>query len=303
MSEENARRRAVLLVSPRKVLGSSLRAVLEPHGYRLRQVSDPGALAASVLADPPDVVILDEEFAERALESIGSDSKFGVPTLPVLLYSASSWKRLDQPRRLGLDDATNPVWDVVEEPIRSHDLLTRLDRLLQLQAIWESSSQPESGGASGFAAVIEKLPILDSIASRSDADVGCVVLGPTRPGLRDAGSTRDDTLSGVEDEIRGSDLYAWMGPSELVVILYGADIDGAGRFVSRIARRGDPDGDERRLSAGIVSLAAHRHSRGGGRRQPGARARLRVLERVAAARGALERAREAGGGVRVGGTA
>ncbi|MFV1988053.1 MAG: hypothetical protein ACC682_12290, partial [Gemmatimonadota bacterium] len=296
-------RRAVLLVSPRKVLGSSLRAVLEPYGYRLRRVSDPGELAAAVLADSPDVLILDEELAERSLDVIGSVPRLDGPGVPVLLYSASSWKPLDRSIRLGLEGAPNPVWDVVEEPIRSHDLLAKLDRLFQLQRLWEASSGSEADGPSGFEAIIKGLPILDSIGSRSDSELGCVVLGPTRPGPPEVDSPHDDTLAGVADQIRGSDLHAWMGPSELVVILYGADVEGVGRFVSRIAGRAGPEGDERRLSAGIVSFVPRRRSRGSGRGQPDPRARLRVLEQVAAARGALERARAAGGGIRVAATA
>lgn len=288
--EVEGRSRVVLLVSGRSVLASSLRAVLEPHGYRLRHASDAPSVPALIATDRPDVVILDEDLADRSLDLIEPEQGIGSADLPVLLYSAGSWSSLDRPAAARLRDVDDAAWDVVVEPIRSQDLLAKLERLHQLQSLWKASFS--RGGSSGFDTLVHGLPILDSIASRSDSTVGCVIFGPTRPetDARDH-DAHDHRLARVTDHIRGSDLHAWIGSSELVVILYGADIEGMGSFASRIAQS-----EDRELSAGIASLEPPAYSRGAGSTP---RTRLRALERVAAARRALERARDAGGGVRV----
>jgi CheY-like chemotaxis protein len=298
-TDEDVRRlRVVLLISPKKMLASCLRAVLEPHGYQLRHASDPIGVPHLIESERPDVVILDEELADQFLGLIGRQPGLGGPDLPVLLYSAGSWNTHDRPAASRLDDVVDSVWDVVVEPVRPQDLLTRLERLHELRAIWRATSSSAGHRGPNFEAIVHGLPILDSIASRSDAKLGCVIFGPTRPsGAPAEEAVRDDRLARVPGQIRGSDLHAWIGPSELVVILYGADMDGVGSFVSRIA-----SGEGRELSAGISELEPPVRLRGAGPGESTPRERLRVLEPVASARRALDRAREAGGGVRVGAT-
>jgi hypothetical protein len=108
---------------------------------------------------------------------------------------------------------------------------------------------------------------------------------------------RDQTLHHVSGQIRGSDLCAWVGPTELAVILYGAGIDGLGHFVGRIAEERDAPGTTPKISAGLVLLEPGDGRRSGRASGPGPD--LKVLGQVEAARSALDRARQAGGGVRV----
>lgn len=282
----------VLVASPREVLASSLQAVLEPHGYRCRHVPDAYAARQVLKTEAPDIVILDEDLAGPSLVT-GSSGVHGAGDIPVLLYSFGSWYARGTPDP---DDDGDAIWDVIEEPIRTKDILVKLDRLIQLRSMWEAGAEDElEAGETGLQQVLRGLPILDSIASRSETEIGCVVLGPTLPRGACA-SEGGPTLRSITRQIRGSDLCARVGPSELVVFLYGAGIDALGQFVARVARGNEPDAD-RGLSAGIVALRPGAHARGEGG-EPGP-ARVRVLERVAAARRALDRAREAGGGVRV----
>jgi len=283
----------VAVATRREVLASSFRAVLEPRGYLCGHAHDLDSLERTLREGTPDVLILDEELglADR-LEGLARDS--AIRDVPVLLYSSGPWRPLDlqgAPER-------GAAWDVIEEPIRSNVLLEKLDRLFELRELWDpaqDSDREEDGG--GLEDILSGLPILDSIASRNHAEIGCVVLGPTRPVVARR-AERDITLSSIPDQIRGSDLCAWMGPAELVVFLYDAGIDGVGQFVTRVARSADPRAPTD-LSAGIVTLSPRGPKPE--ERTRGRHATVRVLEHVAAARRALDRAREAGGGVRVGG--
>ena len=290
-SRPGIRSRDVVLLSPKRVLASSLRAVLEPHGFRLHHVPEITGLDPDALVRLADIVILDEAVADAGLALVAGDPRPGGPELPVLLYTTGSWDSLDRRSSARLDAVRNAVWDVVVEPIRSQDLVRKLNRLSDLQALWHTAAETGMAGSEGFDSIVEGLPILDSIASRSGTRLGCVMLGPTRQAPAE---TRDPRLTEVKARIRGSDLHAWVGPSELVVILYGADVSGAGSFVSRVV--GGEGGD---LSAGIAPIDPRPRARGSGTVGTGARHRLQVLDRLFAARRALDEARQAGGGVRV----
>lgn len=281
----------VLVASARQVLVSSLRVVLEPHGYECRHVGDLESARSAVDQRRPDVVIVDEDLTDPAFfETAG----LGAPDIPVILYSSASWRPRTDRTPGSTDDS---IWEVVEEPIRSADLLAKLDRLVELGSLWRTNEgNAGEAEAEGLWKALDELTILDSIAARSDAEIGCVVLGATRtggPGDRRRGSP----LASVPERIRASDLHAWVGPAELVVFLYGAGLEGIGQFVARVSCA-DEATDDRPLSAGIVTLRPQARARGD-RRSRGPAARIRVLSHVVAARRALDEARAAGGGVRV----
>lgn len=305
MSLENraeARGGEILLASPRDWLASSLRAVLEPQGWRFEQVASADALLAAVSDAPPDVVILDEGIPDGSVRELcAALSRVGETGIPVLLYSSGDWESSDRETALGAG-----AWDLIVEPVRSQELLDKLARLGQLKSMMDASSEATGSAGSGaryhLGGLLRVLPLVRSIAQRSGADVGCAVVGPTRPG-DDAGSLeaqRDETLALVTRQIRDSDLCAWVGPADLAVLLYGAGIDGLGAFVGRVARSGASRGGEARaLSAGIVALSRDSAARGARVAAGGDRSLVGVLGQVDAARSALRRAREAGGGVRV----
>ena len=118
-----------------------------------------------------------------------------------------------------------------------------------------------------------------------------------RPGRAGSGDRdRGSPLASVPRRIRASDLHAWVGPSEMVLFLYGTGLEDLGQFVARMSD--DGTADDRPLSAGIVTLRPQARARGESR-PTGRAAQLQVLTRVVAARRALDQARAAGGGVRV----
>jgi len=290
----------ILLASPREWLASSLRAVLEPQGWRFDRVATREALLAAART-PPDVVILDEELSEGSVRELLAElGRAGQNGIPVLLYSPGGWESSDRETALGAG-----AWDVIVEPVRTQELLEKLARLGQLKSMMDASSSATGGTGSEspyhLARLLRSLPLVRSIADRSGSDIGCAVVGPTRPGTHDDAleTQRDETLSLVAVQIRDSDLCAWVGPADLAVLLYGAGIDGLGAFVGRVARSGvTRGGASRSMSAGIVTLSREPHARGRDGTAPG-RSAVTVLGQVDAARAALRRAREAGGGVRV----
>lgn len=291
----------ILLASPREWLASSLRAVLEPKGWGFDQVATAEALLEALADTPPDVVILDEGLIDGSVSGLLARlGRAGENGIPVLLYSSGDWESSDPESALGAG-----AWDIIVEPVRTGELLEKLARLEQLKAMMDASSAAtgEAGpdGPYHLTRLLRSLPIVRSIAGRSGADVGCAVVGPTHPGddPESLETQRDETLSLVAGQIRESDLCAWVGPADLAILLYGAGIDGLGAFVGRVARSGATrGGGSRSMSAGIVALSREPESRSG--EAPRAnRSTVTVLGQVDAARSALRRAREAGGGVRV----
>lgn len=291
----------ILLASPREWLASSLRTVLEPRGWGFERVGTAEGLLAAIAETPPDIVILDEGLSDGSVRTLLARlASAGDDGIPVLLYSAGDWGSSDRETALGAG-----AWDVIVEPVRTGELLEKLARLEQLKTMMDASSAATGGAGPDapyhLSRLLRSLPLVRSIAERSGAEMGCAVLGPTHPGAdADAlGAQRDETLSLVAGQIRDSDLCAWVGPADLAIVLYGAGIDGLGAFVGRVARSGATRAaGSRSLSAGIVTLAREPHVRGE-EGMPPDRSTVTVLGQVDAARSALRRAREAGGGVRV----
>ncbi len=291
----------ILLASPRDWLASSLRAVLEPQGWGFTHVPTAAALRAAVEVTPPDVVILDDGLPDGSVRELCAElARVAHNGIPVLVYSSGDWESSDREGALGAG-----AWDYIVEPVRSQELLDKLARLGQLKSMMDASSAATGGRGAGapyhLGGLLRSLPVVRSIAERSGADVGCAVVGPTRPETEAPAleAQRDETLALVTRQIRESDLCAWVGPADLAVLLYGAGIDGLGAFVGRVARSGmSGGGSSRSLSAGIVTLPRELHAGGHDTDSPD-RSTVGVLGQVDAARAALRRAREAGGGVRV----
>jgi len=289
--------RDVLLASARDWLGTSLVAVLEPSGFRLDQVATGADLLERAPIAEPDIIMLDEALSDVPVPELCRRLSPTIETgTPILLYSTGDWASSD--RQTAFDAG---AWDHIEEPIRPGQLISKLSRLSRLRRLLDESRRVAGAGTAGtetLSGFVRMVTVFRSIARRADSEVGCVVLGPTRvattPG--DEEPLRAEMRSLVGRQTRGSDVCAWVGPAEFAVLLYGAGIDGLGAFVGRLVRERAGAGGgrrERSLSAGLVSLSPGPDSRTAG---PGV---LRILAPLEAAHDALQRAREAGGGVRV----
>lgn len=290
----------MLLASSREWLASALRAVLEPAGFAFEHASTGAAALERASAAGADVVIVDEGLPDRSVPELCGDLA-GLstgPSLPILVYSPAFWHESEQAAAMRAG-----AWDVVREPIRSRLLVAKLERLIQIRRLIEVS---EDGGLSTepprileLSDMVRFLPVISALAGREAEPLSCAVLGPSSPpeAPTGAGDRRRALVELASRAMRRSDLCAWIGDEEVVVLAFGADLDGLGSMFERLAARAP---GEMGLSAGFVTLVPAGGDRTAEEPSLGSvPERVAVLDRIAAAQAALARARETGGGCRV----
>jgi CheY-like chemotaxis protein len=298
----------VLLASSRDWLASSMRAVLEPEGYGFRSA----ATAAEVLDDTgveaPGIVIIDEGLTDSSVPELCADLLEGglSRSVPILVYSQAFWGEDEQAAAMQAG-----AWDVIREPLRSRLLLSKLQRLRGVQRLIEAADGQVAGvggeGPMPLTDLLRVLGILGSLASRQGEKLGCAVLGPTIPAVSgpQLEAQRYATARLVTGHTRASDACAWVGDADLVLVAYGATIEGLTAAVERLAEAAsmmDSSHEIETLSAGIVELdpSAFRGSHFGTESPAGwpRNERVESLARIADAQLALQSARESGGRVR-----
>jgi DNA-binding response OmpR family regulator len=289
--ERSARIRArVLVISAREWFASALAAVLEPEGFAFYEARSGEAGLAESLAVEPDIVLIDVglpdleavELCRRLVDGpLGAD-------VPILIYSANVWQEKEQAEAFAAG-----AWEILREPVGSRLLVGKLNRLLELRgrlrgAALETSPAVEAGLFS-LDELQRTLPLIEGIARRHRLPLSCTVVGPTRPTTGpELIEQRRKTASHCLEHTRSSDLCALLGGCDVAVIACGASLDGATVLAQRLI---DPasdglEGAEPLLSAGIAQFPLS---------EPAAA----DLASVESARKALERARAAGGGIRV----
>lgn len=303
----------VLLASSRDWFASALQAVLEPEGFSFSHVRAGESALREAPAVDPDVVIIDEglpdatapELCRQLLE--GSLRK----SVPVLVYSPNFWHESEQAEAMRAG-----AWDIIREPIRSRLLVVKLRRLLQIKRLIERTADEALSDAEtglfNLAGLMRTLPILGSLAERSEAPLSCAVLGPT---VVAAGTElerqRRDTARLCASHTRMSDVCAWVGESDVALVAYNASVTTATSIVRRLSGLAESlrrEGEEAiSLSAGIVELppgqfVAERRAALAVGAEAGARPvadRIASLARFAAAQNALRQVRDEGGGIRI----
>jgi FixJ family two-component response regulator len=304
----------ILLASGRSWLASSMRAVLEPEGYRIRHTESVAQVLREAERRPPGVVIIDEGIPDCSVpELCGALFERALPrSVPILVYSAAFWDEAEETAAMRAG-----AWDIIREPIRSRLLVEKLRRLIQIRRLIEAAEEgaiaEDAAGTLTLGGLFRVLGILGSLAHRQGVGIGCAVLGPTAPATdreRLAGQ-RSSTAELVALHTRGSDVCAWVGDADLALIAYGTATDGVRSILRRlsrveVARTSDgaiPGAPVEVLSAGITALDPETFQVGGGQsadaaadRSPGDQ--VASLGQIAQAQAALRKAREAGGGVR-----
>ena len=312
IEDENRRTRemtGVLLASSRDWLASSMRAVLEPEGYGFRNSTTAAAALHDASVHTPGIVIIDESIADSSVPDLCTDllEEGLTRSVPILVYSQTFWNESEQTAAM-----LAGAWDVIREPLRSGLLLTKLRRLMQVRRLIEASDRETIGedhsGAMPFTDLFRVLGILGSLASRQRAKLGCAVLGPTTPAVSapELDAQRSATARLVVQHTRASDACAWVGDADLVLVAYGATIEGLTTAVKRLSDSAsmlDAFPGTETLSAGIVELDsdAFRRIRANGQEPLTGwpqNEHVASLSRIADAQLALQSAREAGGGVR-----
>lgn len=293
----------LLLGSSRDWFASALSVVLENGGHRVERARTAEELVERVGELKPDLVILDECLEGKEIPALSRElvSRLLPAHVPVLLSltGGAGDQRYVRAYEAG-------IWAIIEEPIRSRMVLAMVRRLLEQGRVMARESGGEYVDAeTGFfqkSGLLKVLPFLEALAARQDAPISCAVVGPTDP--------RDATLAGewkrlaleCAGYVRSSDLCGWLEDGDLAIVIFDTAFDGADTLLERlndlVERQEQRDGDEPPapvLSAGIVDLLEGRGERNGG--NGGGRVAT-DMERLAAARSALQAARRAGGGLR-----
>lgn len=300
----------ILLGTARSWFAEALRAVLEHEGYRFVVVETAREVLARAPAEVPDLVILDEGLPDQGSPELCRALVEGpLPSsVPILVYSANLWQEQTHARAMRAG-----AWDVIREPVRSSLLVAKLERLLRIRRLIESSEEALEGLAGEpepLALLLRYLPKMAALAQRYEAPLTCAVFGPTRvESGRSLDRQREEASRLCRHFVRGSDLCAWIGDTDVVVIAYDADVTGATRLVQRLNERSEERADEGRmspLSAGVVALTAGEFlklrsaaAEQEGEASEGVASHIARLSRLAAAQSALREARESGGGIRV----
>lgn len=290
----------VILGTARDWLASAMEGVLEGADILLDRAGSIEVLLDAAARRDVDAVILDAKLHPGGVtEAIRALLDRALPrSVPLLVYTSDVPDQHFQARAL---DAG--AWGIVEEPIRSRDLLATLRRFMELGGRMEhrtAGTRTRRGALPGANVLLERLPVLEALARREQVGLAIVAVGPTYPGSDDLTERQRKMIADVcVETLRGSDLCASLeSDGDLAVVAYSATKDGARRLAERLAaaaaRRSEFSRPADALSAGIVELPPDRlpgDVRSGAR--PEEEARL-----LSAARDALQKARGAGGGIR-----
>jgi CheY-like chemotaxis protein len=296
----------VLLVSDRNWFASALRAVLEPEGFVFVRMRVARTALRDVAHVDPDLMIIDDGLPDVEAASLTSAMDDGAlkPSIPILVYSASSWQERELPT--GLRAA---AWDVIREPLRPHVIVAKLRRLLEIRRLIEATEEGAPSdlptGLFSLAGMMRMLRVMVAAARREGTELSCVAIGPTEirmPEPDPEARARFAALCGTN--VRESDICGWVRGSDLGIVAFGADAAGATSLVRRLSERAVADAEmafQSPLSAGIAQISAGgpAQSEADSPRVTSVASRVASLSRVAAAQGALDQARQAGGGIRI----
>ena len=88
----------ILLASTRDWFASALRAVLEPDGFRITQVSTGSAAIRSVRREEPTIIIVDEGLSDASAAQLCRMliAEPNGEAVPILVYSPSFWHEREQ---------------------------------------------------------------------------------------------------------------------------------------------------------------------------------------------------------------
>ncbi len=299
----------VLVIGARDWFTSALAAVLEPQGFAFYEAPSGEAGLAQSLKVDPEVVLIDVGLPDMGAAELCRQLVRGPlgSEVPILVYSPNVWPEREQAKVLAAG-----AWETLSEPVGSRLLVDKLRRLLELRSQvrgpeLEIPAPDREFGLFSLAGLERTLPLIDGIAGRHRLALSCAVLGPTQPGsARELIENRQRTARHCLAHTRSSDLCALVGGGDVVVIACGAEVRGAtgmARRLIELAAQGVEAPATLELSAGIVEFSLPEPpatpDRAGEPRRTRAARVAPHLEAIESARGALDRARAAGGGIQV----
>jgi len=295
-----------------------LQAVLEPEGFTFARVRSARiALRDAALIDPA-IVIIDEGLPDLDAPDLASSLVEGPlrSSVPILVYSPNFWHESAQAEAMRAG-----AWDIIKEPVRSKLIVAKLRRLLEIRRLIEATEEGSlsdmSTGLFNLAGLIRVMRILGSVSRRNGSPLSCMVIGPARPQSGEASSRRRRLAAELCSELtRDSDVCGWVEGEDIGIVAPETTSAGLAELARRLGRQAG-EHEERAellpLSAGIIEISAGMGAEEGSgapdaegvgepssmRGSSSAGQQVAYLTRFAAARTALSRAREAGGGIRI----
>ncbi len=142
MQTRNAR---ILIVDDQEDICAMLELVLEGEGYASTSVNSGKQAIASVLADPPDLILLDVSMPDLDGYAVATMIKSdpGTASIPIIMVSAQVGRGA---RVVGLDSGAE---DYMTKPVDTAELLLKVRNLLRLRkrtvAAVESAQAAQAG--------------------------------------------------------------------------------------------------------------------------------------------------------------
>lgn len=310
--EERGEARAVLLGTVKDWFASALRAVLEPEGFTVYRAHSSEEVLSFVTRMEPDLVVLDAGLPPVDPPELSRLLLDGpLPRHVPLLYHS--------PGGMGASGESAAMlqagaWGVLEDPVRPATLVAQLRRYLSIGRRMRDGAErnlyvdPETEVLT-LTGLMRLVPALSNLARRRGTPVTYTVIGPTEPGsgqLLEQQKRRTAEL--CRQHLRKSDFVGWLEEgTDLVVVAYGTSRSGAGGLARRLNHLAEEQtrAAELRytLSAGILEVepsrkGAEARGREGNGKSPETELKLESLHALAAAQTALQKARNAGGGIR-----
>lgn len=298
----------LLLGTTREWFASALEAVLHSAGFSVVRGGSADEMVDLTDTEAPDLVIVDESLPDNDVPALCRRLVEGPlgPSVPLVVYTESY-----SGEGIHAEALEAGAWEIVSEPIRARVLVAALNRLLDLGRRMAASAAEtplwdEETGLFTSVGLERVLPSLQALAERKGVRMSCVVLGPTQLGRGEVlRRQRVATADLCSVNVRASDVCGWLGTGELAIIAFDTPADGATSLAERLnevaSGRAEVKADSRTLSAGIVEMNGSVEGAGRGHEsERGEAAPAAVpLGGLRAARDALLRAREHGGGIRV----
>lgn len=140
---------SILIIEDDADLVAAMKRILESKGYRAIVAYDPEEGGEKLITDKPDLIILDVMFGTKGeskgfgfAQNLRLNSKFS--SIPILMLTAINTEKPDFNFSPETDGEFLPVDSFIDKPVRSEDLLVKVEELLA-QGTSKWRNWPEQG--------------------------------------------------------------------------------------------------------------------------------------------------------------
>jgi GGDEF domain-containing protein len=233
-------RTTVCVVTTDDSVVHALAALLGEDRYQLTAVRHPSSLGGHLLDRRTDAVLFDLRLS-AGLQAAVSQHVGGVPKRPIIpLVGLCSAGLSARARLSALQDG---LWDVIELPAGSAELVAKLGRWVSLKrdidGLRSSSLLDVETGHYTSQGIKRRLRELTALAQRTNDSLSCIVFGPDR--LADGKSVNTEAVLeagrefslALHHKTRNSDVIGRLEPVKFLVLAPNTPAPGAVRLAER----------------------------------------------------------------------